>query len=53
MENGNLVYGPLRVGDKAIKKRFDEYIAYAKKLRAKSHSAAGATTKMHQMKCKH
>ncbi len=29
--HGNLVYGPLGVGDKAIKKRFDEYIAYAKK----------------------
>jgi hypothetical protein len=24
---GNLVYGPLGVGDKAIRKRFDEYIA--------------------------
>jgi hypothetical protein len=26
--HGNLVNGPLRVGDKAIKKRFNEYVAY-------------------------
>jgi hypothetical protein len=50
---GNLVYGPQGVGDKAIKKHFDKYIAYAKKLKAKSHSAVGVMTKMHQMECKH
>ena len=43
--HGNLVYGPLGVGNKAIKKRFDEYIAYAKKAQGEVPFRSGCDDK--------
>ena len=43
--HGNLVYGPLGLGDKAIKKRFDEYIAYAKDAQGKVPFHSGCDDK--------